>query len=79
MADKLIYIPNDDTENYPFYSLQTVVETIGHSMNQPIKIQRIRKRYYKTLGTSVKKHCPITLCLPPLSSPPPHKKNVEAS
>ena len=35
MANKLIYIPNDDTENYPFYSLQTVVETIGHSMNQP--------------------------------------------
>ena len=30
MADKLMYIPNDDTQNYPFCNLQLVVETFGH-------------------------------------------------
>ena len=27
MADKSMYIPNDDTANYPFCRLQLVVET----------------------------------------------------
>ena len=27
MADKLMYIPNDDTEYYPFCRLKLVVET----------------------------------------------------
>ena len=27
MTNKLIYIPNDDTQNYPFFRLQLVVET----------------------------------------------------
>ena len=31
MADKLMYIPNDDTQNYPFCSLQLVAETFEHS------------------------------------------------
>ena len=31
MADKLIYIPNNDAQNYPFCRLQLVVETFGHS------------------------------------------------
>ena len=31
MADELIYIPNDDIQNYPFGRLQLVVETFGHS------------------------------------------------
>ena len=31
MAEKLMYIPNDDTQNYPFYKLQFVVKTFGHS------------------------------------------------
>ena len=29
MADKLMYIPNDDTHNYPFCRLQIVVDTFG--------------------------------------------------
>ena len=29
MADKLLYIPNDDKQNYHFFSLQLVVETFG--------------------------------------------------
>ena len=31
MADKFIYIPNDDTQNYPFCRLNLVVKTFGHS------------------------------------------------
>ena len=31
MGDKLMYIPNDDTQNYPFCRLQLVVEMYGHS------------------------------------------------
>ena len=40
MADKFMYIPNDDTQNYPFCSVKLGVETFEHSN-------------YKTLGTSV--------------------------
>ena len=38
MVDKLMYIPNDNKQNYPFYRLQLVVETVKtlHLMNQPI-------------------------------------------
>ena len=39
MADKLVYILNDDTQNYPFGKLKLVVEeTFEQSINQPIKI-----------------------------------------
>ncbi len=31
MADKLIYIPNDDTKKYPFCRFKLVVETFEHS------------------------------------------------
>ena len=31
MADNLRYISNDDTQNYSFYRLQSVVETKEHS------------------------------------------------
>ena len=30
-----MYIPKDDTQNYPFWILQLVVETLGHSSNEP--------------------------------------------
>ena len=29
-ADKLMYIPSDDTQNYLFYRLLLEVETFGH-------------------------------------------------
>ena len=41
MDDKLMYIPNDDTQDYPSCRLQLMVEKYYHSinlMNQPIKI-----------------------------------------
>ena len=31
IAIKLMYIPNINSQNYPFYGLQLVVETFGHS------------------------------------------------
>ena len=31
MADKLMYIPNDDTQNYPFCKLKLVVKICEHS------------------------------------------------
>ena len=31
IAEKLLYIPNDDTPDYPFCILQIVVETFGQS------------------------------------------------
>ena len=31
MADKLMYIPNGDSQKYPFYRLKLVVEMFGHS------------------------------------------------
>ncbi len=31
MADKLFYVPNDVTQNYLFFRLQLVDETLGHS------------------------------------------------
>ncbi len=31
IADKLKYIPNDDTQYYPFYRIQLVVESFGQS------------------------------------------------
>ena len=34
MAGKLMYIPNVNTQNYPFYRLQLVGETFGHLINQ---------------------------------------------
>ena len=38
MVDKLMYKPNDDTQNYPFCSVKLVVETFEHLIKQPIKI-----------------------------------------
>ena len=35
MADKLMYIPNANTQNCPFYKLQLVVEMFGNSTTKP--------------------------------------------
>ena len=34
MADKFMYTPNDDTQNYPFCKFQLVADTLN---NQPIE------------------------------------------
>ena len=42
MADKLMYISNDDTQNYTFCRLQLVVETFGKPTNPNlIKVPRV--------------------------------------
>ena len=73
MADKLMYIPNDDTQNYTFRRLNLLVETFKTQLNEPtnqsplkspkLLSQRIRKRYYKYLGTGVI-NSPISPLLP---------------
>ena len=35
MADELMYIHNDDTQNYPFCRLQLVVETFENFNKSP--------------------------------------------
>ena len=40
MDDKLMYIPNDDTQYYPFYRLQLVVEFLQHNS---IKVPKVDK------------------------------------
>ena len=52
MADKLIYIPNNDTQNYPFCRSKIVVETFEHStqwMNQSkfTKVPKVVKQTNK--------------------------------
>ena len=42
MAEKLMYIPNANTQNCPFYNLQLVIETFGHSTNKPINQNSIK-------------------------------------
>ena len=71
MAEKLMYIPNEDV-NYPLCKLKLVVETCKHStlLNIQSKFTEVpkvveptnTKTYYKTLGTRV-----INTPLSPLS------------
>ena len=73
MADKLMYIPNDNTKITPSVSYnlrfkhvdtQFNKSTNQNSLKSPkLLSQQISKRYYRTLGTSIKKQ-PI---VPPLS------------
>ena len=65
------------SQNSLLCRLQLVVETFGHSSQQPIKIQwkspkllsqRIRKRHYKTLGSSVINSLLSTLSLKNITS-----------
>ena len=64
MGDKCLYIPNDNTQDYPICRLKLVLETFEHSnlMNQPIEIHispqscltnEWENVIIKSLGTSV--------------------------
>ena len=57
MVGKLVQIPNYDTQNYSLCRLQLVVDTqlnVPTNQKSPkLLSQRIRKRYCKTLRTSV--------------------------
>ena len=59
MDDKLLYIPNQDTQNYPLSRLKLFVENYVCALwfNQQInKYPKLNKEtaVYKTLGTSPK-------------------------
>ena len=69
MADKLMYFPNDYTLNFPLRMLKLVAETFKPTNQNSFKSpkllsQQIRKRYYKTLGTSIinRQLSPLSLC-----------------
>ena len=34
MAEKFMYIPNDDIQNYPFYRSELVIETIDTQLQE---------------------------------------------
>ena len=42
MADKLTFIPNDDTLNYPFCRLKLVVESLDTQLNEPTNQNSIK-------------------------------------
>ena len=48
MADKLMYIPNANTQNYPFCRFQFGVKTFGHTIYKPtnqnlLKVPKVGK------------------------------------
>ena len=59
MVDKLMYIHNDDTQNYPFFRLQLVVETSVTELNKTTNQNSIKDPKVveptnnKTFGASV--------------------------
>ena len=58
MSDKLMYILNDNTQNYPFCRLQLVdtqpnEATNENSITVPKVFKPTNKKHYKTLGSSV--------------------------
>ena len=65
MADKLIYIPIDDTQNYPFYRLKLLVENFGTSSLKLIKtnikvgINNFDKNVFKNLAHNFRMYTKI--------------------
>ena len=67
----MVYIPNDDAQNYPFSRLKLVVKRLHTQLNNPTNqnslqspkflSERIRKLYYKTLGTT-NDYLPTLIC-----------------
>ena len=52
MADKFVYIPNDDTQNFPFCRL-IVVQMLGHTLKptykNSIKVPKVDKPMNKAV------------------------------
>ena len=42
MVEKFMHIPNDNIDLYPFYRLQLVIETFGHSTDKPTNQNSIK-------------------------------------
>ena len=58
MADTLMYISNNETQNYPFFRLQLVVKTFWtlNFMNLPFKIE-VPKADIITKSLTPQPHC----------------------
>ena len=46
MADRFMYNPNDDTQNYPVYRLKLIIETLNESayQNSPKVVKLMNKQ-----------------------------------
>ena len=64
-----MYTPNDDTQNYPFVDYTQLNEPTNQNTIKAPKMlrQRLRKRYYETLGTIVINS--------PMSTPPLYNRH----
>ena len=76
MADKLMFISNDNTKNYPFCILHFVVETFGLLTNQnSIKFPKAKllsqnlRKLPKILKQTIKKMILITLGTSVINNP----------
>ena len=85
MADKLMYTPNDDTQNYPYCSLQLVVKTFGYRTYEPtnqnsIIVPKVVKptNNLKTLGTRVINSPPTHSCINSLNKFCCERKTVKS-
>ena len=60
MADKLMYIPNDDTQNYPFCRLKLVLKHLNTQLIETTnqKVPKVIKSRNKKVITA---HCPLVL------------------
>ncbi len=55
MADKLMYIPNADIQNYPFCRLQLVIESLNTQLNVPTTKPKLCQNRGKNDPYDVKK------------------------
>ena len=60
MTDKLMYPLNDDTQNYPFYRLLLVVETIGHSQMSLRSLRNIFEAMDQAINIKILGYISIT-------------------
>ena len=70
MADKFIYIPNDDTQNYPFCTLKLVFETfdlIKQANQNSIKVLKVLSQRRKKLLQNFEDSCTGQPIITPLS------------
>ena len=62
MANKLMYIPSDDTQYYPLFEMFRAIQSKFTKV--PKVVKPTRKRYHKTFETSaINSPCPFSLLL----------------
>ena len=53
MTNKLIHIPNDDTQKYPFCRLKLVVETFEHVSYGPTNQNSLKPKVFKLTNEKI--------------------------